>query len=79
VDARGIVEGVSDGINALWSVLVGVGALKDEHPRRKPMTLGEIAAGLATMERALTSLHASEAVGWSFRPSDDDVQRVRRS
>jgi len=77
MDARAIVEGISDGVNAIWGLLANVSPRPDA-PSSRAMPPGEIATALATLEQALSAFIDSDTVEASFRPHEEDLQRVRR-
>jgi hypothetical protein len=78
MDAQAIANGLSDGINSLWGLLATLGGLHDAQPARALMTPSEIAGGLEAMDHALAALADSGTARSSFRPSDEDVPRLRR-
>jgi hypothetical protein len=77
MDARAIAEGISEGVNAIWGLLANVSPRADA-PSSKAMAPGEIAAGLGILELALVAFVDSDSVRASFRPCEEDLDRVRR-
>ncbi|MDB4933080.1 MAG: hypothetical protein JWP87_52 [Labilithrix sp.] len=77
MDARAIAEGISDGVNAIWGLIANVSP-RPEAPPSRAMAPSEVADGLDGMEQALCAFIDSKTVEASFRPSEEDLHRVRR-
>lgn len=80
MDARAIAEGISEGVNAIWGLLANVSPRPDA-PSSRAMPageIGEIVTALGTLEQALSAFIDSDTIEASFRPHQEDLQRVRR-